>query len=151
MLTLALGLSTLAVTLYAAYEIRASRRALSEFRLKYLDALASITARAARAEELAASQARTIEGFRDSIGDRRRADALSESVTYLQERLTEAQRSVVALTDLKTAQVVVKQGKEQEPEAPVAPRPSRWALAAGLPQPVYPQRSDTLKAPNNGD
>ena len=121
------------------------------FRLKYLDALGSISIRAQKAEDLCASQTRVIAAFSDSIGDRKLSESQATHVAWLQERLTEAQRAVVALTDLRAQQTVVNQAKPSEP-APIVPyRPSRWAMAAGIAEPPLHKRvvSDTLSAPKD--
>ena len=121
------------------------------FRLKYLDALGSISIRAQKAEDLCASQTRVIAAFSDSIGDRKLSESQATHVAWLQERLTEAQRAVVALTDLRAQQTVVNQAKPSEP-APIVPyRPSRWAMAAGISEPPLHKRvvSDTLSAPKD--
>lgn len=159
MLTLALGLSaTFAILLYLQYLDRswtawANKKdaEAGEFRTKYLDALASITSRAEAAEQLAASQALTIHAFRDSIGDRKLAEGLAAQIVYLQERLTESQRAVVTLTDLRAGQAVVRQGQAttETPEAP--PRQTLWALASGQGRPTSsaPQLSvSDLKKPH---
>lgn len=154
MLTLALGLSGALLLLLLAGLYRHAdhtRKDFNTFRTKYLDALASITSRAEAAEQLAASQALTIHAFRDSIGDRKLADGLASQIAYLQERLTESQRAVVTLTDLRAGQAVVRQGQSapETPEAP--PRQTLWALASGQGRPTSsaPQLSvSDLKKPH---
>jgi hypothetical protein len=152
MWNLAYALLPLAALVYVVLELRAIRRESDQFRAKYLDALASITARAEAAEQLAQTQAHSLHAFRDSIGDRKLAEGLAAQIVYLQERLTESQRAVVTLTDLRAGQAVVRQAREIEPEPAVTPREPLWRLASGKAPKLSVEQlrrvSSTLKAPH---